>query len=560
MWAHNTWCREIFIAHMEMNGKGVPSDAERELHLTTGLKLTTKVVEDTFNWLRMKRLTAKANSMGRMTIWQKSVSGRVLEDSGHTPLGTEPQNEALAPPRVPTSIFDSRKCQFSLGQEALDEWKNGHAASPSPDNFVAASLRTSALAWSGGDPGKLPKLEISGAMPKGIIIAEGDDCFSDDKWRYVLHASSFGVLVWPVDIFRHGEGRRASLRRVDKGASPQQLYIVDLGFWFGYSVSPSLALEADEDNAANVAQARHCLQFEVPDVEAQPILHNCAHSGFKHCDGTVLTRLLQVCDIPAKGLRTQHDKRAALVRIVLKDLLEDMIQHIMDFGSIAEGEYSTVLSAADVALATDILDAAEQEEVQEEVQDSATKATEAVSKRARAASSKARVARPRASPASPTAHSPGGEPAHGEAAPESPGEPDGDLAGASPAELAIAQRGPQEVEARPEGVAWTLAEARLMLPVALGVSLTIASGNRWELRYRSRPAPPHSHSATWGPERSQHDALRQVLEWAWRAHTEECGGEDCPHDFSDWRGSLELCACARARCRCTPHRSQSGDG
>lgn len=363
---------------------------------------------------------------------------------------------------------------------------------------MQGSLRTYALAWAGGDMKQLHRLEGSAAIPKGVIIAKGDDMLSDENWWYVLHSSPFGVIAWPVEVIRRGGKAMCLLRRMQSAPLWRQLCIDDLRPWSAYRLKATVAVASEGIGDCEVGCGRS-LQFEIPDGEPQSIMHSCSFMGFKHPEVSVLDHSLALNDVSPKGLCTQHDKRLALVRACLRDLPEDMIQHIMEFSSVGHGEYATCLSADDVALASDIMDAAEQEEVEEEVREAEAVAKVAAQKRARASST-----RPQPQPSKEQAAPPPAPSQQGGDDP-APGSDDmvlaeaalgGDL-GFPDAQLAVVPFEPQPAVAD-EGLPWTLEEARWLLPVAVGVSLTIAADNRWELRYRRRPAPPRSHNVTWG--------------------------------------------------------------
>lgn len=532
IWSKNTWCREIFVAHLEMSFVETPSDIRKQLELTASAKLTTKSVEDTFNALRGKRLKAKSNHIRRLSVWQRSMASRVLEDSGHRPLQAEPCDESSAPSRLPQGMFDSRKCEFSLGDSSLGEWRAGGWPSPSAENFVASGMRTAALVWSEGDSARLRLLEVSDAVPTGIVLTEADNMWNDSGWWLVLHATPWGVLAWPVDLRElHGQ-RFAFLRAMGERAAWRQLFIDSLDRFVGFDLSPTLPDSLgtighdDDDVSANVFSLR------IEADEPSSILRLAAHRGFKHCDVSCMNNLINSAPaLQAIRAPTLDEKRMAMMRYVLPDLSDSLLSLIAEFdGPLDATDYQTAMTKGDIEAANDILEHADQDEIEAVVAETKKK-VEAAKKRAasakeRATSSSAAPAdKPGAAPPDPAEAPTSAVDVEMQARPE-PEPPSG--AGEEPlVDALVAVEQPSRDE-------YTLAEARLLLPMAVGCTICIAEGNRWQGRYRSRPSQPRSHTETWGGAVSQADALRRVLVWLWAVHTDECGGDPCPFDLQDW--------------------------
>ena len=83
--------------------------------------------------------------------------------------------------------------------------------------------------------------------------------------------------------------------------------------------------------------------------------------------------------------------------------------------------------------------------------------------------------------------------------------------------------------------AYTLQEARDLVPAVKGCSLCIASsGIAWQNRYLSKREPPWSRQVTWLGERNltSKEALFECLRWAWDEY-EGQGLGSCPFDFSN---------------------------
>lgn len=530
IWSKNTWCREIFVAHLETSFLETPMDIRKQLELTASAKLTTKCVEDTFNALRGKRLKAKSNHIRRLSVWQRSAASRVLEDSGHEPLTVEPCDESAAPSKLPHDMFDSRRCEFSLGDSAIDTWRAGGWPSPSPENLVASGMRTAALAWSQGDPQRLRLLEVSAAVPSGVVITKADQMWCDDSWWLALHATPWGVLAWPLEMRQLNGKRCAFLRPMDRQPLWKQLFIDTIDQWAGYDPAPTLpdklgALSDDAQVFANIFS----LHMQVD--EPSPVLWLAAHRGFKHCDVACMNFLIQ--SVPAlQGLRapTLDEKRMLMMRHILPDLSDELLMKIAEFEAPCEAtEYQTTMTKADIDAAADILEHADQDEIEEAVVVTKKKVDAA---RQRAASAKARASSSASANQAPAPQhvAPETAPPKADADEEPPTLAQG-ARGAPEDDGAIVAIVPFERQAREQ---YTVAEARLLLLVSVGCTICIAEGNRWQGRYRSRPTPPRSHTETWGGTVSQADALRRVLVWLWAVHTEECDGDPCPFDLEDW--------------------------
>ena len=78
------------------------------------------------------------------------------------------------------------------------------------------------------------------------------------------------------------------------------------------------------------------------------------------------------------------------------------------------------------------------------------------------------------------------------------------------------------------GETWTRAEAATLLPVAKGVSISIAQGKSWCVKYQHRTVSPwdkKSETHSWGPFTglTHREALVQCLHWVWGVHQEETG-------------------------------------
>ena len=68
-----------------------------------------------------------------------------------------------------------------------------------------------------------------------------------------------------------------------------------------------------------------------------------------------------------------------------------------------------------------------------------------------------------------------------------------------------------------EGMVFTGPQAKLLVPQAVGCTITIQTGKSWQVK------------SAWGPTLSHRDALLECLGWVWPVHT-EATSEECPFD------------------------------
>eukprot|EP00971_Amphidinium_carterae_P121832 2412642-Amphidinium_carterae.1 len=95
---------------------------------------------------------------------------------------------------------------------------------------------------------------------------------------------------------------------------------------------------------------------------------------------------------------------------------------------------------------------------------------------------------------------------------------------------------PRLIDPRPrDGAAFTLEDAKELLPRAPGCGAAIHSGRAWQVKYTGRvSAGPKSRMGTYGGREglSFNTALKVCLQWAWDRHVEAHPDAHCPINWA----------------------------
>ena len=215
----------------------------------------------------------------------------------------------------------------------------------------------------------------------------------------------------------------------------------------------------------------------------QKLLEFSAERGFPNCGAWHLGKLVTELDIPYAGCkpRSLSGLLALLMTWALSHWTEQLIEEVIHNRGVKVPLRESLVTEADLAAADDILDADEEKAAMEE----------AVTRRVAKTKSEAREAK-RKSTTVVKASAPPKTVPHATTTTESSGPSTSSsssaAANAPSTSTAVVRFGKD---------AYTLQEARALIPAVKGCSLCIASpGNAWQIRYLYRRAPPRSRQVT----------------------------------------------------------------
>lgn len=515
LWPRSSWIRELLIGLGEAEWQATPDDIRVAVESMFRGPGGSKDSEDTFNVLRRCASKTSTGGLQRATQWHRSIHSSILEEAG------KKQPERLAADmigvsgKVPSSCFDARSSDFSLGDDAMDKYLGGKwGAAPSPAAWLGTPLAHHALVWAERDWQKLLRTWLSCLLMVGTAIVHYDDLVSDSV-LIVIKVGAHGAYCWKARaIFVDGVSWVAL-----QHSGPEPISIVHihgLSEWVVFRVQSVLPFELRERFGGQISQlglSHVTLRFS--SEQPSSLLNACAAGAFRHMTVQRMKGIAKFCgfrDDSGRVPATEVDLCRLLVQRVLHTLSAEEADDIVALRAAKKMQaFASSVKESDMSALEEVLQNDQVAGVDKEVF--------AKKRAAAASSSKAGVAR-RPGPQPQAAPAPEPAPAAASASSSS-----GDAAAADDA--ARARRPLRPIV----GAQWTAMEAREFLPAARGVSISIHTERSWQAKYLQRTTPgPKSHMRTWSADVTHRDALLAVLSWVWARHA-EATGESCPWEL-----------------------------
>ena len=484
-WPQATWVRELLVGLVEADWKQVPEDVFQEIKDFAQCWKSTKIVEDGFNHLRDRIRHDKGGKLSRVGRTHALMTSSLLEDTGRPPKGESAMGKAIASRDISEAAFHSSSNKsFSLGQEFLDDWMQSKDDNSDPLTSHEGLIWQSILHFR-GSWNCMGQIWFSVLALPGTLLHNVD---SSGLGGLVLHATQRGVLVLKVQLqkvvgtwVRLILPTRPGLMR--EGIQP--LFIVSLDKWTSL---PVVALSPR--SAASWGWPRQrcsAIQLAVKKEKPSTLLQSAAREGFRMLTVPWMQRLWVHLKIEGTRPTLEADLAEALIRHVMPDAGAEEVADCLSRRRRDERPFlNTVLTEEGVQVVEDHMQGME---VQEVVRSEG----KALACAAKLRDKKQATFR----------------------------DPEHNLApGAAASSSAVRQ----EIEAK----AYTVAEAKKMLPKVSYCSIAIHTDSAWEVKYpKQEPPKSHSRSFTPGESKSSFDALKHCLRWVWSVHT-ELTGQQCP--------------------------------
>jgi hypothetical protein len=462
---------------------------------------------------------------------------------------------------LPGSIFDSRSTNFSLDTKLLDDMlhraKVGETLSPSPEKYMLRALAFFALKQCGRDYEKLKHSWLAKLLPEGCVMIKRCDKESNRETTgaWVLSTSEWGALTWNVKL-------------------KQSTSVND---WWYILPAPTSTMPWRQQQVWDWREVWVCLvevmpptllhrngircdgiQLKLEKRKPIPLMMAAAQEAFKGLTCPEMTDLIRIARVGYTGRRPTLEKELAelLVRWALPEASDEEVQRILRQRGQSRSRHEAVLSEEHEEAVKELADEDEQQSISKTLKskDSAKQKPDHVEDTANKDFSSRKDVQALADP-------PPEGPAEGSAGHETPRADTHDPPPEGPAEESAGHESPRADghEASGHGVAvevggssgssgaskrrlldienreYSAADARVLLPSAMGCTISINKNERWQVKYDGRLAPPRSWSQCWQNDvngMSYMDVLRRAIAWAWLCHQETHPGSDCPFDLT----------------------------
>ena len=516
-WPMATWARELMVGLDEACFEAVPPDVLEEVQLAFSGPGGTKDVEDQFNAIRKLQRNQQAMKLGRLGIWHRSVHAGVLEEAGkpQVPVTSEDRAKATAE-CVHADMCDSRKNEFSMGEDALSDFMKGKGwPHPSSQNYLLIPYANTALLQCGGHYNRLKKDWLAQVLHPGsfVVPAAEADNFTEAYW--ILTSNHFGALAMTAKLRKDGDVQWFEL--VTTGSQWwQQLQVESLDDWREVHCTTMSAPTAMTQFGARAAPALASSMWlwMVGDVDPISVLEANVARGFKSVGVAVCSKLLT--EVGARWTGRKPTLEAEVLHLLMSTICPHLSQAELQLcfeqrKAKHSSAFETDIIEENAALIDDIMQEDEQMDFEK-------------------AASGRRTATTR--PAIPERSDSDGEaiPEPALPAPGLDGEATPEPAATCPDSEPVTRRLPVFKGNIP------VSDARTFCPAAKGVSLSIHQGNvQWQVKYLQRKVRPKSRSCSWSCTAeglSQLEALKVCLRWVWTIHG-SMGGELCPWDLGE---------------------------
>jgi hypothetical protein len=563
VWAHATWCREVCVGIDECDGRGPPDDLREELFWVSSGPLYTTPVEKAFNLLRRSTDHSLSRNIGNAAVWHRCVKSDMTTELGHREVVITAADAVEKAGKIQELMFKAKahKDEFSLGPAPLDVWSTGTGwPSPSASNFFKQFMMNGALLDCEQQLADLDNVWLSMLAEGACALTLASEVLAGTNHQVyvVLGTCEYGVLTWESTV-RHTETDFSYIVMNTIGGleNLRHICIKDFDTYMAIPYEPMcLPRVIDEGVPLEIVESLGTFVLVVRDSPVSLLCFAGIHA-FQGLTSHYLSKLITKAQIAYKPPKpTRLDELLSLVMKHVfphmeKSTLDDMIKRRTN-----KVTPTTVIDASVAEMVADVLDDAERSLVEKIAKKEQTTladfqprqlvAADAVAddggqpsqaagrlrqaKLQRAASTPVQpIAQPVAPPIVPQTCMPPLAPPF--AQPVDP-PPVPNVPSSLPSGLGLPRaRAPQAP--RIDTLMFTAAEARKWTPQWPGCYLSMQENCRWEIKYRGKPLPPYSRTATWGSGVSHVAALEECLRWAWGHHSNLDRGE-CPFDLCTW--------------------------
>lgn len=359
-WPKIPWCRYVLLSLWEVGWSRVPADISEQIRSFCEGPVTSKPCEDGFNHCRDIERSSKSGVLGSRQVWHQLRVSQIAEDCDRAPAAVtsaarQQAQEAGGQRVVPTSIFEGKASELSLGEEALHNMGDRSGWSPmAASAYAMAALGTNALAWSGGDPRLMHKMWMSLLLVPGSVVRH----ISGRELFMVLN-TIFGAVLWPLETVAVGGAFVSKWSAASSGATWVHRMDIALESWqaVGAEVVPPCKATSDQ---------RDCFKGFAGVIltvasKAEGILSFSAKRGLVALTVPLLSRLHTELGIVEKSSRPTSGLglMKSLLRHILPDLDEQGIKDIISLRkgrSVADPAASPLLQLENLEMSKALID------------------------------------------------------------------------------------------------------------------------------------------------------------------------------------------------------------
>lgn len=502
IWPKVLWVREVLVGLSECRFERVPADLRSELEAVAMGFRSTKIVEDGFNMLRDRGRHHKSSRQGAALRFANLVSSSLMADSDRRPVKEVATSVERSPP-IPDAAYRAKlNDEFSLGHQFLQDLMQGTKSEMSTLRYLQTPVAWQAAVQCNGKWDDLQRLWLS-------MLACVGDLLTNPTLGYrtgwlVLRSTPFGCLCARMHLQYRGTLQFYEFAPCDDDDHPLfQLHCIhDVGDWHVVSYQARCPAWLAERGFQEVSVGK-CLLVPLRG-DPNPLVRHAAYAAFKGLTTPHLLKLIDVFSIPYEGAKPHLEAECA--RLCVSHFLPDFgEEELVD--ALAQRNMKKKQSGGKSVLTEEAAQMVEEncgEEDKDFVQD--LRAEAKLPKEVAAAAARVKAAFSKKAQAGSTPNVPAKRAANSSAS-----------SSAAPAQSAFPAL---------EDKAYSLAEARALMPKAKGATITVHESNHaWLARYPTDEFPKsRTISFAPGDPESISSALRGVLLWAWRHHVKQGGG------------------------------------
>ena len=506
MFPGQAWTREHLIALYE-NDFALPLQDQQTQELRqVGLCMKgSSLIENLFNDARAAERSHRATKLGRAARWHRSHVCGLAEDWDRPRPEVRPEHKMEVEKTLPESDFLANQSSFSLGREKLDMYQGEKTwASPKPENLHKIPQMLTNLIHLIHDRPHFHRDTY-------VCLLFDTECLVKFAWNgvqvgaLVLSVSEHALIVWIVDqITPDGHDPILFVPHLDDDNDPPWTQLLpsveELTDW---RVSPTELLTPSLLNAAGAAPlglaTALTVQRDTQLWEMHPIEFG-AHRAFYKMGVDVLEKF--IVNILKKALprpkpKTEYDWAKLAMKLALPEIDDNECHELIMTWRVNKKKanpprtHESHIDAGATNALVGVLD-----------DDDLRNVRARQHRRAQAAEVEQQVNR-------------------------------------AVAKKRSGPRAPRRMEViNWDHYVYTSQEAAFFMPKVVGATISkdTVRQMRWTASYPAEE-PPWTHSATWNQERSDTQALRECLQWAWRHWERMHPGESCPFG-ADWLGGL----------------------
>jgi hypothetical protein len=481
------WVRQCLIILSEFNFQHAAKEVTVDVRRLFSSPISTLMNELALNELDAVVEVSRKKDICRVARWRTLVVSTLALSFDCRPAPRTVSSQSVAQKRtIPRCLFDNDVEDFSLGMDKLTEISNSNDwCSPSAQSWHLIPTIITQMILEAGNWVNIKMDWYSNLLePTSLLFVKDRGVF------LVLYASSFGMVVWQVDVTRDNGLECIRLR------DPK---VFGKGVWSWMAIDSSVGKKAVRlTTLPCTAQAALPLTDRAAGVlvgfegAPQDLEVFAAERAFHNLTVTQLRDLLRI-NLPAEELLKEQPKTEKklvikLMTMFLPGKTDAELEALYKARETRRGDDKVTTSITEEFLDScgpDFVDASEMDELK--------------------AAIKRRTPKERKT---------------------APNDVDDD---AVPAEPKAKKKQPRK--ALPHKTDIDLKWARRFIPKTKGCTLTMDTIRhyRWCIEYTQKPMRPRHNSKVFGDESalSKINALKSVLRWAWEVHT-DLTDEECP--------------------------------